>query len=130
MATAQERAENLYDRIVEEWNGKTGDDYRVQVGQRTLIFTRLPKLIHNKQGGIIGIECWVRVLDRNGVEIKIDGHRRLVNPPLVPRSALTYDVDGSRIVPETITPAMVREALVEALSDSILSNPNSSGWKR
>lgn len=151
VATAQERAQNIYDRMVEAWNSKTGDDYRVQVGpannRRTIIFWRLPELVispahieqrRNPETGqfepveipdrIVGVECWVRVLDRNGVELHVDGHRRLINPPLIPRSALTYDPEGKRIIPETITAAMVREALVEAVVDSLLTVPNPNGW--
>lgn len=118
MATATERANETFTEMATRWLNKVGDDYRITVGtgqsRRTLVFYRRPELISNERGVVVGIECWVRLLDRNGIEIHIDNHRIILNPPTVPRAGIR--IDGNHVKD-------VAQALLEALLDSIATMP-------
>mgnify|MGYP001562264405 CR=1 FL=1 len=60
---------------------------------RRLIFDQLPLPVRNRKGEIVGVEVMVRLFEGTR-EIRIDGHRRIINPPTVPRANLTYE-EGS-----------------------------------
>jgi hypothetical protein len=114
MATAQERATETFNEMATRWATKVGDDFRVNVGsgqsRRTLVFYQQPQLTLDGKG----IECWVRLLDRNGNVIPIDEHRIIINPPTVPRAGIR--ADGNHVKD-------VGQALLEALLDSIAAMP-------
>ena len=114
MAAAQERATETFAEMATRWLTKVGDDYRITVGsgqsRRTLVFYRQPQLTLDGKG----VECWVRLLDRNGNNIPIDEHRIIFNPPTVPRAGIREN--GNHVKD-------VGQALLEALLDSIATMP-------
>ena len=128
MASAAERAQQTFTEMAQLWLNKVGDSITLTRGtgqnRQTLRIYQQPALVLNGAGEVVGIECWVRLFNRNGVEIHIDPHRMILNPPLVPRKNLTYDAQGNRIVGEQDAAA----ALVEVLWDSIDLTPNAAGW--
>ena len=128
MATAAERAQQTFAEMAQAWLNKAGDSISINRGtgpnRQTLRIYRQPLLALNGAGEVVGIEVWCRLYDRNNVEIQIDPHRYIINPPLVPRANLSTDANGNRIVGAQDAAA----ALVEALWDSIDRVPNPAGW--
>lgn len=109
----QARSEKIIAAFV---NGRTaqrsGRLERVRDGKR-LVFTAEPDYIRNSAGEIIGVDAWVELYDASGNEIPIDPHRRIINPPTVPRSGADDPV----------------EAFFEAVFDSVDDAPNPQGWR-
>ena len=52
----------------------------VEVAGLTLAFDRPPAFILNERGAVSGLDAWVRVFEA-GVELHVDHHRRISNPP-------------------------------------------------
>ncbi|SET43667.1 hypothetical protein [Nonomuraea wenchangensis] len=91
---------------------RSGRPERVRGGKR-LVFTAEPGYIRSSAGEIIGVDAWVELYDESGREIPIDPHRRIVNPPTVPRSGEDDPY----------------EAFIEAVWDSVESAPYPRGWR-
>lgn len=112
-------------------NGRTlrraGRLERVRNGKR-LVFTSEPDYLQNSAGEIIGVDAWVELYDEYGNEIPIDPHRRIINPPTVPRSNITENVSGELTVLE-IGDEDPFEAFIEAVWDSVEETPYPEGWR-
>ena len=120
MATPAERAQQTFTDMAQLWLNKAGDSITLTRGtgqnRQTLRIYQQPALVLNGAGEVVGIECWVHLFNRSGVEIQIDGHRLILNPPLIPRAniaSMTQDAAA---------------ALIEALWDSLDLTPNAAGW--
>lgn len=86
-------------------------------------------VVRNWDGTVVGIEVFVRVY-RDGVEVRVDNHRRIVNPPVLTKDGTTRQVTtqtGQTLTVPNYTPNP-RAALLDALLQSIESTPNPSGW--
>lgn len=117
-----DRPRAFRDALVEAWQAKTGPTLTDTRGQFTLALSARPEYIWNNEGKIVGVEAWVRLF-RNGREINIDQHRRVINPPTyrVTKDA-TYDAAGTMQAP--------REKVFDPLAcfwtwlwDSVQNNP-------
>ncbi len=97
-------------------SSRVGRLERVRDGKR-LVFTSEPDYIRNSAGDIIGADAWVELYDADGLEIPIDPHRRIVNPPTVPRTNLDTGL------------ADPYEAFIEAVWDSVEETPYPQGWR-
>jgi len=101
-------------------------------GSRRLVFDEMPTPMLNKRGEVIGVSVMVRLFD-GPTEIRIDPHRVIINPPLVPRANLTYvdgvNIDGNPIKRRVVGAQAPEAALVEAIWDSVESAPNAKGWR-
>ena len=85
-------------------------------GTKVLTLLSAPVLIVNASAQAMGVEVLVSLTD-NGVPVAIDGHRRIINPPLVPRSGITENGD-TRVLAWNVA-----GALFEAVLDSIEQVP-------
>lgn len=86
-------------------------------GTKVLTLLSAPVLITNASAQAMGVEVLVSLTD-NGVPVEIDGSRRIINPPLVPRSGITENGD-TRVLAWNVA-----AALFEAVLDSIASQPS------
>lgn len=103
----------------------------------TLILDQVPALATNKRSEVVGVECDVRLFDPAGKQLRYDGHRYVVNPPL-----LVIDPLGKPTLHEIIVggerrqwtrPAYKRDAkaaLVEVLLQTLLQAPNERNFDR
>ena len=82
----------------------------VRRGQhKRLIFDELPVPVLDKNGTVIGVSVMVRLFE-GPTEIRIDPHRVIINPPLVPRANLTYEefqVVGGQEIDGVVQPVKV-----------------------
>ena len=131
---ARERAELIKEATFDDWmrrpKGKTfldkeRDNLRLEI-------RKAPDFIYDKGGGVVGVDAWVRLFEGDK-ELRIDPHRRIVNPPTVPRSGVRRVEDG---VDEKGKPKFRREiiqdpveAFYEAVWDSVIDTPNEKGWR-
>lgn len=122
----RERSEAVKAVCREHWRSAQGNIERSRKSQR-LVFDREPELILDRSGEIVGVDAWVRLFDTNGNEIPIDPHRRIINPPTVPRAGIRWVGEGEDAVRE-LTPDPL-EAFYEAVWDSVESVPNAKGWR-
>ena len=145
VATATERTTAVLNALAGKAQG-----YVSVRGPLRLIFDRLPTLVRNKAGEVVGVEVMVRLF-RGVDEIPIDPHRVIINPPTVPRVNLTYEegvldvatggfIGTGRIVAQKsatkgrayrrIVGAPDPEAaLIEAVWGSVDRVPNAKGWR-
>lgn len=99
MTTEVNRPQAFRDAIVTAWQNRTGPTLTDSRGQFTMALSAHPEYIRNGKGRIVGIEAWVRLFC-NSREIAIDGHRRVINPPLYRITVkATYDADGNELTP-------------------------------
>lgn len=135
MANPEERAREVKAATSSDWTARAGGHKLDKVkGNRKLTITKEPEFIYDKESNIVGVDAWVQLFNGNGKELPIDPHRRIVNPPTVPRSGVsveeTGEVDrfGRPIVSKILTPDPVA-AFYEAVWDSVEGNPNEKGWR-
>lgn len=85
-------------------------------------------VVRDGVGRVVGVEVFVRAY-RDGVEVKIDNHRRILNPPvMVPDGTTRNEVVNGETVQVPNYVENVREALLTALMESITDHPNRAGW--
>lgn len=129
----RDRAERVQAAITRVWENRGGETLSITRGARRLEFYRPPGVITGDDGEIIGVDAWVRLYNVNtGAEIRIDPHRRIVNPPTVPRSGVLEVPDPTAEDPTRTRRELVvdaAEAFVEAVVDSIQDAPNPAGWR-
>lgn len=118
------RAEAVRADIRRRWDERQGATLSVDRGDTRLEFYRPPDYILDADGEIVGVDAWVRLYDARGVEVRIDPHRRIINPPTVPRSGIREAPDTPREL--TVNAA---EAFIEAVVDSVQRVPNPKGWR-
>lgn len=128
------RAELVRAATLEDWQARPGARLEKQGrdGQR-LVVAKAPEFIYDAEGEVVGVDAWVQLFDEQGRELKIDPHRRIINPPTVPRSGVRL-IDTGRA--ERGHPVMNRQvtadpsaAFWEAVWDSVESAPNPKGWR-
>lgn len=120
------RADAVRNAIAQRWAGNGRKLESVRNGRR-LVFTSQPEFIRNATGDVVGVDAWVRLYDGDGKELPIDPHRIIVNPPVIPRSGIKETVDAKGKATRVLTPSPY-EAFIEAVWDSVESQPNPSGW--
>lgn len=108
-----------------EWRGNKGHRLEKVRDGHKLIIDQEPGYIYNKQDEIVGVDAWVKLYGPDGNEVKIDPHRRIINPPTVPRANVTLSEDGNS---REVTQNPV-SAFYEAVWDSVLGTPNKKGWR-
>ncbi|MGR6923080.1 hypothetical protein ACU635_53250 [[Actinomadura] parvosata] len=130
----RERAEAIKDVCARDWRDKKTPVIEKARGQQRLEFYREPDFIYDKDGQIVGVDAWVRLYGPDGREVRVDPHRRIVNPPTVPRSGV-QEVDAGRrddrgqpIKERVLTPDPLT-AFYEAVWDSVEGVPNAKGWR-
>lgn len=86
-------------------------------------------VVRDGEGSIVGVEVFVRAY-RDGVEVRIDNRRRILNPPTtVHDGTFRDDVTPSGDVIRVKNYVQdVRGALLDTLIDSIQGHPNPDGW--
>ncbi|MEV0618536.1 hypothetical protein AB0I81_34775 [Nonomuraea sp. NPDC050404] len=131
---SRERAEAIKDVAARDWRDKKQPVIEKTRGQNRLEFYREPDFIYGKDGQVIGVDAWVRLYGPDGKELRVDPHRRIVNPPTVPRSGV-QEVDTGRkddrglpIKDRILTPDPLA-AFYEAVWDSVEGAPNAKGWR-
>lgn len=129
----RDRAERVQAAITRVWENRGGETLSITRGARRLEFYRPPGVITGEDGEIIGVDAWVRLYNVNtGAEIRIDPHRRIVNPPTVPSAGVLEVPDPTPEEPGRTRRELVvdaAEAFVEAVIDSIRAAPNPAGWR-
>ncbi|MFC5834662.1 hypothetical protein [Nonomuraea insulae] len=130
----RERAEAIKDVAARDWRDKKQPVIDKARGQNRLEFYQEPDFIYDKDGEIVGVDAWVRLYGPDGKELRVDPHRRIVNPPTVPRSGVQEmdtgkrDDRGQPIKDRILTPDPA-VAFYEAVWDSVESVPNAKGWR-
>jgi hypothetical protein len=94
------------------WKRARKDRLARPLGDGHLVVDREPELIYGPDGDVVGVDAWVRQFDRAGREVRIDPHRRVINPPTV------HEGESD--------PA---EAFYRVVEDSVLTTPNARGWR-
>lgn len=108
-----------------DWRGNNRHKLESVKDGYKLVVDQQPEFIYNRQEEVVGVDAWVRLFRSDGKEVRIDPHRRIINPPTVPRANVTLSEDGStREVIESPT-----EAFYEAIWDSVREVPNRKGWR-
>lgn len=129
-----QRAELVRAATAEDWRSRAGSrlEKRGRDGLK-LVVAKAPELILNGDGEIVGVDAWVQLFDENGRELPIDPHRRIINPPTVPRAGVRLSETGKAeaglpVLKRTVTedPAA---AFWEAVWDSVSDAPNPQGWR-
>lgn len=126
------RAEAVRAATGEEWQARTGGKLEKAGGDGLkLVVAKAPEYIVDADGEIVGVDAWVQLFDERGRELKIDPHRRIINPPTVPRSGVRM-VDraeqGRTFKARVVTPDPAA-AFWEAVWDSVTETPNPKGWR-
>lgn len=121
--TATTKAIEIISALDVAWAAKVHTSLSQTRGKQTLYLDQQPTLLIGKDGAVIGIDAHVRLFE-GGVEIPIDPHRRIVNPPLlVP--------DGGKDEKGRDTYVRAAEAAYwQVLWDSVTSVPNTGGWQK
>lgn len=102
------RSQEVHSTWQQTWKGNPLSF--TQDGQ-TLVIDREPGLVLVGDEAR-GVDFYVRLFDAAGKELRVDPHRRIVNPPVVSRSGLDPQA-----------------ALVEVLFDTLKTAPNPRGWR-
>lgn len=125
----RERAEAVREACARQWRDRDGDVFDVRGGRR-LVFYQEPGFIVDDGGEVVGVDAWVRLYEPGGQEARIDPHRRIINPPTVPRAGVR-EVRGAGPddVARVVTPDP-GEAFWEAVWESVAGAPNPRGWSR
>lgn len=128
------RAELVRAATAEEWTARPGAKLE-KAGHDglKLVVAKAPEFILDAEGEIVGVDAWVQLFDERGRELPIDPHRRIINPPTVPRSGVrlvdTGKVERGQPVMERQVTADPMAAFWEAVWDSVEGVPNSKGWR-
>lgn len=131
---AIDRAQAIKDMTSSEWNRGKGAKLEKVKGQQKLTVDKEPEFIYDRAGDVVGVDAWVRLFGADGKEVKIDPHRRIVNPPTVPRSGIVEtdtgkkDKHGIAIKTREFTPNP-SESFYEVVWDSVQETPNAKGWR-
>lgn len=113
-----ERAGLVRAATAREWSGKTGAFVeKVHESGLRLVVRREPDYILDADGEVVGVDAWVQLFDGDR-ELPIDPHRRIINPPNIPRP------EGRRAT--ALDPLA---AFWQVVWDSVLEIPNESGWR-
>lgn len=108
-----ERSGIVHDACARAWRD-SGEDLAVPHGDGRLVLLRQPGLIVDREDRVVGVDAWVRLYDPTGREVKVDNHRRIINPPTV------HHEDGGDPY----------AAWLQVLKDSVAGTPNRRGWRR
>lgn len=130
----QSRAELVRAATFEDWQARPGT--RLEKAGRDglkLVAAKAPEFIYDADGEVVGVDAWVQLFDERGRELPIDPHRRIINPPTVPRAGVRR-VDAGRVangrpVMERRVTADPLAAFWEAVWDSVEGTPNPKGWR-
>ncbi|WP_062434996.1 hypothetical protein [Herbidospora daliensis] len=106
------RAAEVLEATRSAWRRDRRERLARPLGGGHLVVDREPELIYGPGGDVVGVDAWVRQFDRAGREVRIDPHRRIVNPPTVHEGAQD--------------PA---EAFYRVVEDSVVGTPNARGWR-
>lgn len=128
------RAEAIRAATGEEWAARPAGKLEKQGRDGLkLVVAKAPEFILDDDGEIVGVDAWVQLFDERGRELPIDPHRRIINPPTVPRAGVRLVDTGQR---EHGLPVMARQvtadpmaAFWEAVWDSVEEAPNTKGWR-
>lgn len=127
--------------LASTWASKTGPTVAQERDGYRLELTEAPSMILGKRGEIIGVDAWVMLFDEKGEEVRIDPHRRFINPPLqVVEQRAVYETDerGKAVTdkdgkPMLLSPRVLRHdpeaAYWEVLWQSVMGVPNAKGWR-
>lgn len=107
-----ERAGEVLEATRSAWRRARRERLTRPLGGGHLVVDREPELIHGPGGDVVGVDAWVRLFDRAGREVRVDPHRRIVNPPTVHEGVQD--------------PA---EAFYRVVEDSVVGTPNARGWR-
>lgn len=124
----KQRAEAVKAACDQEWTTRPGG--KLEKSGRSglkLVVDKAPEFIYGTDGEIVGVDAWVRLFNDVEQELRIDPHRRIINPPTVPRSGIRVVGDGDDAVRE-LTPDPLA-AFWEAVWDSVEDAPNPRGWR-
>jgi len=130
------RAELVKAATLDDWQARPGGKLEKQGrGGTRLVVAKAPDYILDGDGEIIGVDAWVQLFDERGRELPIDPHRRIINPPTVPRSGVRI-ADTGQMDPRRKQPITGRQvtadpvaAFWEAVWDSVEETPNAKGWR-
>ena len=92
-----------------------------------LVISKAPEYIFDDDGDVVGVDAWVQLFDARGRELPIDPHRRIINPPTVPRAGVRVIGEGDQQVRELTADPLA--AFWEAVWDSVEGVPNEAGWR-
>ena len=107
----EERSGLVQEACARRWNNNR-TAFRDFRNGLVLTYDHQPDFILGKDGAIVGVDAWVRLHGLNGVEIPIDPHRRIINPPTV------HEGNDDPL-----------EAFMEAVWASVDETPNPRGWR-
>lgn len=124
----RERANAVKLATDSEWGSRQGTKLEKTKGNRKLVVAKAPEFIEDKEGNVIGVDAWVQLFDDKGRELPIDPHRRIINPPTVPRSGIRLVESGRPVMERVLTPDPVA-AFWESVWDSVENVPNEKGWR-
>lgn len=127
-----QRAELVRAATAEEWQARPGGKLE-KLGRDglKLVAAKAPDYILDVDGEIVGVDAWVQLFDERGRELPIDPHRRIINPPTVPRSGvqLVDKVEQGRPFQARVVTPDPTAAFWEAVWDSVTETPNPKGWR-
>ncbi|MET8987764.1 hypothetical protein ABZW49_20145 [Nonomuraea wenchangensis] len=128
------RAELVKAVTGEEWAARPGSKLEKQGRDGLkLVVAKAPDYILDAEGEVIGVDAWVQLFDERGRELPIDPHRRIINPPTVPRAGVrlveTGQAKDGRPAMERLISADPVAAFWEAVWDSVEGAPNPKGWR-
>jgi hypothetical protein len=132
---AEQRARAILQETSDEWDSRpNGSSFlEKEFGSFRAVIRQKPELLYDKENRVVGVDAWVQLFnDKTGREIPIDPHRRIINPPTVPRAGISEvdDVDEQgKPIKRRILAADAKRAFYEAVRDSIESEPNPKGWR-
>lgn len=131
----EERAREVRAATSSDWSRRAGGHTLDKVrGNQRLVVVKEPDFIYDKENNVVGVDAWVQLFAPNGRELPIDPHRRIINPPTVPRSGVVdeetteRDRRGQPVMRRILTPDPTA-AFYEAVWDSVLGTPNEKGWR-
>lgn len=107
----EERAHLVHEAGTREWVDRKGNVHDHRDGVR-IVFDQPPDFIYDREGQIAGVDAWVRAFAPSGREIRIDPHRRIINPPTM-REGQSDPLEAFRV----------------AVAQSIRDTPNPRGWR-
>lgn len=130
----KDRALAIKERTSYAWKRVKGTKLQNVKGRQKLVIDKEPDFIYNREGEVVGVDAWVRLFDSSGNEVKIDPHRRIINPPTVPRAGIIETATGKkdkfgRALKDQELTANPGEAFYEAVWDSVVGTPNAKGWR-
>lgn len=109
--TAYERAGLVHDAASQFW--RDSPDKISEFDGHVLVFDEPPGQVFYDNGELGGVDAWIRLFDPSGKEVRVDPHRRIVNPPTTHR-----DLGSDPF-----------EAWLQTVWDSVIRTPHRRGWR-